>query len=163
MKQNPKTAWGIRREKGNYGERYEQNQVINSLPAIGQKVVVLEKDVLERTRGKEEVLVVYRPSYSHRDAFNVPFVYEVIGYTKGIKKPLDKTNAVILSHTCKGGYKITTYLKTLPIVTGSMMLCDVNDIELTSRYQKYNELIIAEYGEFKTKRLKKESDKTHEE
>ena len=126
----------IARENGSssarYGELREHNVQINELPQEGACVIVNECHTYARTKGEQNVWVIYHPSVEHLDAWNFPLIYTVVSYTKGRENPLDPANNIILEHTARTGFVRRTQIRTILIATGSM------ELEVVPKDMKFN-------------------------
>lgn len=103
---------GYRRAKPTHGIMREQNAIINTLPQIGDTIVMEEIVFLNG-------IPQYQLSTSRLDPWARPILYTVVGFTHGADNPLDPYNKMICIHKVHNT-ELKQCINVLPITTGSM-------------------------------------------
>ena len=110
------------------GEMYEETQILNELPEVGSKVIVMEAVLYDRASNHERVMDFKKAMVAdsaYFDAWNRPIIFEVVKYTLGKDRPLDPNNWAILKRTTKSG--LEQQILTTQLVSGSMLLYPVDE------------------------------------
>ncbi len=114
---------GVERKQANLrcGERYDETPVLHELPLIGTKV-----RFLERLIDTDEQHISYRIRFKEA---RPGCVYEVLGYSQGIEKPLAQNNFLSASYETKSGVKLAFSVRALDIALGIMKVIEMDDNE----------------------------------
>ena len=125
------TYRGSHKDSDKKGVMYDETPCLYELPQIGAKVIVRQKEVFVRSPGDtslfgdfEEEHIAWRTPSRFYDAFHKPAIYDVVGYSLGIDKPMDVRNDVILQRKCHGNI-LEERLRTIYIASGSTQLLEV--------------------------------------
>ncbi len=156
-------GWKVFNEITNFGELRDENEQINVLPAVGTRVIVLEKHVFERSQGADGVIAEYRPSVSFHDPERISYrcIYRVIQYTKGIENIYDSRNLIVLKNERTG---VTQSIKANSVATGSMKLRAVEEDYVERRDRSYDDVkFSSEVCEYSYKGTKNKEEEGSEE
>ena len=108
------------------GEYYDETPILNELPEVDTKVIVMEKKLYERAKVRDRVQAekaVFVPASAYFDSWNRPIIYKVVEYTGGRDNPLDPENRAVIKMQNRVGMKQS--IPTTWLVSGSMCLCPV--------------------------------------
>lgn len=139
VKKRSVSAWKVFNEITNYGELKDENEQVNALPAVGSRVVVLEKHVFERSQGADGIIAVYKTSDSFHDPERITYnnIYRIVQYTRGIDNLYDSRNLIVLKNERTG---ITQSIKASCVATGSMKLRLVDEDYVERRDRSFGDL-----------------------
>lgn len=109
------------------GKMRDHNEIVNPLPPVGSYVVVRECTIHVTKDKDTELYTTYEYHPQYRDVWNRPKKMQVIGYTKGIERALDRNNWILLDWTASSGVVFHHQLPVIQVTTGSIYLTVVED------------------------------------
>lgn len=83
-------------EVSSRGTMLDEPQVLRKLPPVGERIFLKETILPEYDSFCRDKTKIYERYFLN--AFDIPREYKVIAYTEGIKRPLSKTNKLILEY-----------------------------------------------------------------
>ena len=119
--------YAVYKDRENYGERYERDEQLFELPAIGSTVVVTFLHINPKSRGKELVKTIYKPDPVFCDEMKRPLTFVVVGYSEGIDNPLSTKNKIYLERDLGGGRRIRKSIMAVQVARGSVRMEPVED------------------------------------